>query len=272
MAKFQFNGKTALVTGAASGIGAEITRNLARRGCNLALADINDRDLDTLRDELRNTENRIRISTHLVDIAAPGAAASLVQSVTEEHGELTLLVNNAGVALAGTFEEIQASDFDRLMEVNFAGPVRLTREALPHLKQASESAVVNVSSLFGIVAPPGQTAYSSSKFALRGFSEALRQELAESSVNVLVVHPGGVHTNIARNAKMSEIADHTETKEMMARMENALKMPPQRAADIIMRAVEKKKGRVIVGSDARFLELVQRLVPGRYQSVINKLS
>lgn len=262
-------GKTALVTGAASGIGAAIARGLASIGCNLALVDINSEALDLLRRELR--VDGLRISAHRCDIAAPEAADVLVTEVIDAHGTLSVLINNAGVALGGDFQQVDARDFDWLMQVNFAGPVRLTRAALPHLQAVPEAGIVNVSSVFGLVAPPGQTAYSASKFAIRGFTESLRHELEGTTVTVLSVHPGGIKTAIAQNAKVPDDADPAEVAEKLAQMEKSLKMAPERAAQVILRALQKQQGRVLVGSDAKALELIQRFRPKNYWRTISKL-
>lgn len=262
-------GKTALITGAASGIGAALARGLAAKGCHLGLADINADALEPLRKELHAPD--LRISTHYCDIAAPEAADALVTEVIDAHGSLSLLFNNAGVALGGAFQQVGAQDFDWLMQVNFAGPVRLTRAALPHLQAAPEAGIVNVSSVFGLVAPPGQSAYSASKFAIRGFTESLRHELKGTSVSVLLVHPGGIKTAIAQNAKLPDDADPAEVAEKLAQMEKTLKMAPERAAQIILQALQKQQGRVLVGADAKVLALIQRFRPTNYWRTISRL-
>src|SRR5262245_38352170 len=191
--------RTAVITGAGNGIGRAIAQSLARRGCDLALADMSEVGLAETARLLDGA--RIRISRHRLDVADRAATAALPQAVLAEHGRVDLLVNNAGVALAGTFDQISETDFDWLFDINFAAVVRLTRAFLPHLKASDDARIVNMSSLFGLISPPGQTAYSASKFAVRGFSNALRFELAGSNVGVTVVHPGGVATRIAENAR-----------------------------------------------------------------------
>ena len=199
-------GRTAVVTGAAGGIGRGIALALARRGCHLALADIDDAALARTAAEIAGSEDAgaLRISHHRLDVANRAAVAAFPDQVIAAHGSVDILVNNAGVALGGTFLEIAESDFDWLFGINFWGVVRMTRAFLPLLQKSEEARIVNVSSLFGLIAPPGQTAYAASKFAVRGFSESLRHELADTRVGVTVVHPGGVATSIAKNARMPD--------------------------------------------------------------------
>jgi short-subunit dehydrogenase len=262
-------GHTALVTGAASGIGEALARLLARKGCNLALADINMTGLETVRDSLANTD--VRISTHRIDMAQPAAPADLIDEVQTAHGKLSLVFNNAGVALGATFDRASEKDFDWVMQVNFAGPVRLTRAAMPLLEQAPEAGIVNISSLFGLLAPPGQTAYCASKFALRGFTEALRHELEASPITVLSVHPGGVRTNIASSAKISEGGDPEQDQKQLEELQKKLTLTPDKAAATIIAALERRKGRVLVGNDAWLLDKVQRQMPATYWKAVKNL-
>ena len=185
-------GRTAVITGAASGIGRGTALALAKRGCNLALADL-DED-GPRRDRGAGREHGVKISRHRLDVASREAVAALPEAVLAAHGRADLLFNNAGVAIGGTFEQVAEEDFDWLMEINFWGVVRMTRAFLPLLRSSDSARIINISSIFGIIAPPGQTAYSASKFAVRAFSESLRRELeAEGSkIGVTVVHPGGV--------------------------------------------------------------------------------
>jgi short-subunit dehydrogenase len=176
-------------------------------------------------------------------------------------------VNNAGVALGGTFEQTSEADFDWLMEINFHGLVRMTRAFLPLLHQRPQARIVNISSLFGLISPPGQTAYSASKFAVRGFSNALRLELEKTNVGVTVAHPGGIATAIARSARVSEKVSTEEATKHQAMAQKMLRMPPDRAAEIIVRAVERNQARVLVGLDAKVLAPTgarhRHVAPGR---------
>jgi short-subunit dehydrogenase len=181
-----------------------------------------------------------------------------------------LLMNNAGVALGGTFEQVDADDFDWLMEINFGGVVRMTRAFLPLLHASDDARIVNVSSIYGIIAPPGQAAYSASKFAVRGFSSVLRHELEGSTVGVSVVHPGGVATRIAKNARVPAGAPADEVERGRRTMEKLLRMPPEQAGEIIVRGIERRRARILVGSDAKAAALLERLSPVGYWNLLKK--
>ena len=181
--------RTAIVTGAASGIGRAISVSLARRGSHLALADINGAGLAEA--ARLCTEFGVRVSQHRLDVGDRAAVAGFPSAVTAEHPGVDFLINNAGVALGGTFEQVSEADFEWLFDINFWGVVRMTRAVLPLLHVSKDACIVNVSSLYGLVAPPGQTAYSAAKFAVRGFSQALCHELKGTHIGVLLVHPGG---------------------------------------------------------------------------------
>ena len=181
---------------------------------------------------------------------------------------MDLLVNNAGVALGGHFDEVSEADFDWLMEINFHAVVRMTRAFLPVLRASDDARIVNISSVFGLIAPPGQSAYCASKFAVRGFSNALRHELSGTRVGVSVVHPGGVATAIARNARVSAGTSAEERRRRLALAEKLLRLPPEAAGEIIVRGVEKRRARILVGRDAVFIALIERLFPVKYWSVL----
>src|SRR5882724_9403667 len=195
-------GSAAAVTGAASGIGRALALELAARGCDLALADRDETGLQTVAAEINRTHSR-KVTAHRVDVSEPQQIADFAQAATSTHPGLNIVVNNAGVALLGQFNEIDQAQMEWLMNINFWGVVHATRAFLPHLRGQREAHIVNLSSIFGVIGPPGQTAYSASKFAVRGFSESLRHELqmTKSPVRLSVVHPGGVSTNIARNSR-----------------------------------------------------------------------
>jgi NAD(P)-dependent dehydrogenase (short-subunit alcohol dehydrogenase family) len=226
------NGRTAVVTGAAGGIGRAIAVSLARRGCHLALADIDDAALARTATDIagREASETIRISRHHLDVADRAAVTALPAQVMAEHGGVDVLVNNAGVALGGTFREVAESDFEWLFAINFWGVVRMTRAFLPHLQNSEEARLVNISSLFGLIAPPGQTAYAASKFAVRGFSESLRHELAGTRIGVTVVHPGGIATSIARNARLPASLTADQIAKQRKFSDSFLTMPPEIAA------------------------------------------
>jgi NAD(P)-dependent dehydrogenase (short-subunit alcohol dehydrogenase family) len=260
-------GRTAVVTGAAGGIGRGIALALARRGCHVALADIDEAALARTTAEIAGQESArsLRVSHYRLDVANRAAVAALPAQVMAAHGVVDILVNNAGVALGvGTFLESAETDFDWLLGINFWGVVQMTRAFLPLLSNSEEARIVNVSSLFGLIAPPGQTAYAASKFAVRGFSESLRHELADTRIGVTVVHPGGIATSIAKNARMPASLSDDEAAKRRTFFDSFLTMPPETAGEIIVRGVERRKARILVGSDAKYAALVERLMPVSY--------
>ncbi len=265
-------GKTAVVTGAASGIGRGIALALARRGCNMALADVNAAGLAETVELVRKVQvSEIRVTQHVLDVADRAAVADFPRVVSAEHGGVDVLVNNAGVAIGGTFEMASEEDFDWLFEINFFGVVRMTRAFLPLLRKSAEARIVNLSSIFGIISPPEQSAYSASKFAVRGFSNSLRHELEGSNVGVTVVHPGGVATSIADNARAPKGVSPEEVARRKAIMKKALRMPAEEAGEIIVRGIERRRERVLVGSDAKMIAVIERMAPVGYWSWLKKL-
>ena len=268
--RFEFTGRTAVITGAGSGIGRALAQALAARRCNLALADRDEAGLRGTVDAL--DDSGLQVTQHRLDVADQDAVAAFPEVVGRSHKNVSLLINNAGVALSGTFEQVAPADFDWLMSINFFGVVRMTRAFLPLLRQADEGRLVNISSLFGLIAPPGQTAYCASKYAVRGFSELLRQELRRTRVGVTVVHPGGVATSIARNARISGGIEPTDLERQKAQFERALVLPPASAAEIILRAVERRRDRVLVGNDAKMAAAVERFAPVTYWRILERLS
>jgi short-subunit dehydrogenase len=266
----------AAITGAASGIGRALAVELAARGCDLALADRDEAGLQAVAAEIakntsQNKTSPRKVSVHRVDVSEPAAIAEFAQAATSAHPGLNIVINNAGVALLGAFTEIDQAQMDWLMNINFWGVVHSTRAFLPHLAQQHEAHIVNVSSIFGIVAPPGQTAYSAAKFAVRGFSEALRHELqiAKSPIKLSVVHPGGVLTNIVRNSRAGVgVTDNARRAESIERFDTIAKTTPTAAALRIIQGIEKNQPRILIGKDARFMDLLQRFRPGTYWAVM----
>ncbi|MDR3487074.1 MAG: SDR family NAD(P)-dependent oxidoreductase [Bradyrhizobium sp.] len=263
-------GAAAAVTGAASGIGRALALELAARGCDLALADRDDAGLATLAAEINRAGSQ-KVTVRRVDVGEPQQIEDFAQAAIADHPGLNIVVNNAGVALMGQFNEIDQAQMDWLMNINFWGVVHGTRAFLPHLAGQREAHIVNLSSIFGIIAPPGQTAYAAAKFAVRGFSEALRHELAmaASPVRLSVVHPGGVATNIARNSRTgSGMTDNARRAESIERFEAVAKTTPKDAALRIIKGIEKNQPRILIGNDARFMDLLQRFRPATYWSVM----
>jgi NAD(P)-dependent dehydrogenase (short-subunit alcohol dehydrogenase family) len=208
------------------------------------------------------------VSRHRLDVADRAALADLPSQVAAEHGGVNLLVNNAGVAVGGTFEQVSEEDFEWLFEINFWGVVRMTRAFLPLLRASGDARVVNLSSVYGIVAPPEQAAYAASKFAVRGFSEALRHELEGSGVGVTVVHPGGVATSIAERARVPAGVSEEEVARRHERFRKLLRLPPEVAGETIVRGVERRQDRVLVGSDAKLISVIARVLPVSYWKVL----
>ena len=268
----EIRGAAAAVTGAAGGIGRALALELAARGCDLALADRDEAGLRAVAAEIAKAGPR-KVTVHRVDVGEPAEIAGFAQAAISAHPGLNIVVNNAGVALLGQFTEIDQAQFDWLMNINFWGVVHSTRAFLPHLSRQSAAHIVNLSSIFGIIAPPGQTAYAAAKFAVRGFSESLRHELqtANSPVRLTVVHPGGVATNIARNSRTGTgVTDNAQRAEAIERFDKVAKTTPQAAALRIIQGIEKNKPRILIGHDARMIDILQRLRPGTYWSVLAK--
>jgi short-subunit dehydrogenase len=263
-------GSAAAVTGAASGIGRALALELAARGCDLALADRDEAGLQATAAEIGRAGSQ-KVTAHRVDVGEPQQIADFAEAAIAAHPGLNIVVNNAGVALLGQFNEIDQAQMDWLMDINFWGVVHSTRAFLPHLARQREAHIVNLSSIFGIIAPPGQAAYAAAKFAVRGFSESLRHELqmAASPVRLSVVHPGGVATNIARNSRAGTgVTDNARRAQTIERFDAVAKTTPAAAALRIITGIEKNQPRILIGNDARFMDLLQRFRPGTYWAVL----
>ncbi len=261
----------AVITGAASGIGRALAVRFARESiAGVAIADVNV-------DGLKETERMAggfgaKISTHEVDASKLAEIERLKEEVLASHCRATHLVNNAGVALLGTFEDVSLEDFEWLMSINFWGVVYGCKTFLPVLKEQEKAHIVNVSSVFGLVAPPEQAAYCASKFAVRGFTESLRHELEETSVRVSTVHPGGIKTNIARSARLGAKTPADYKQQGAEFFEQVARTTPERAADLIVRGVKAENPRILIGSDAHAINYISRLFPKKYLRIIEKIS
>lgn len=267
-----FKDKVAAVTGAASGMGRTLALELGRRGCHLALSDVNDTELVKTA-ELAG-QFGVRVTVTRLDVANREAVFAWAEQVVRDHGKVNLVFNNAGVSLTVPLETVKQSDFDWIMGINFWGVVYGTQAFLPHLKASGEGHVVNTSSLFGLMAVPGQGTYNASKFAVRGYTEALRMELdlENCGVSATCVHPGGIKTNIAMAGKVDDSMRKltgVDAETQKRRANKAINVTTAEDAALqILSAVEKNQRRVLVGPDARFLDKLIRLLGSWYQPVV----
>jgi len=263
-----FKNKVAAITGAGSGMGRELARELAKAGAHLALSDLNADTLEETADLVRPLGARTTTTT--LDVADRHAVHAWADGTAKDHGQVNLVFNNAGVGLACTLESVSYEDFEWIMNINFWGVVYGTKAFLPHLRASGEGHVVNISSVFGLLAAPGNGAYNATKFAVRGFTEALRQELemTDDKVSATSVHPGGIKTNIARSSRVSKEASQIQGVDLEAMRESFDKLfltSANSAARTILRAVQRNQRRVLVGPDAVLLDMLVRRLPTAYQ-------
>lgn len=264
-----FKGKVAAITGAASGIGRALAIELSRRGCHVALSDVNEAGLAETAQLASG--NGVKVTTAKLNVADRAAVYAWADQVVADHGKVNLIFNNAGVALATTLEDVKPEDFEWIMGINFWGVVWGSQAFLPYLKKTGDGHIINISSLFGLMSLPTQGAYNASKFAVRGYTEALRQELDVDNcgVSATCVHPGGIRTNIARSARLDEKltqrmgVDADKARKRFDRLLNTTSA--ESAAQQILRGVERNARRVLVGYDAKVLDAVVRLLGGWYQ-------
>ncbi len=263
--------KVVVITGAGSGIGRALALNLARKGSLLALSDVDEAGLAETVDLARGAGAR-EVRSDRLDVADRSAFEAYAEAVVAQFGRVNVVINNAGVALSGDLADLAWQDIDWILGINLGGVLNGTKAFLPHLIASGEGHVVNLSSLFGLVSMPGQSIYNATKYAVRGMSEALREEMliAGHPVGVTVVHPGGIKTAIARNARVSEKDDKAATAKLFD--EKLAKMTPEKAAEIIVRGIEKDQARVLVGLDAHALHWFAKLSGSRYQDVVAKVS
>lgn len=265
-----FQNKVAAITGAGSGIGQQLALLLAKEGCHLSLSDVNEQGLIETVEKLKDTD--VRVTIKKLDVVDQVAVKAWAEETVQDHGSVNMVFNNAGVALASTVEGASYEELEWIVNINFWGVVYGTKEFLPFIKQTGDGHIVNISSLFGLTAQPTQSAYNATKFAVRGFTESLRQELdmENCGVSALCVHPGGIRTNIANSAKMNDsLKTLGMNPEKSAKSFNKLlRCPPEEAARQILEAVKKDKRRLLIGNDAKALDLLQRLLPTGYQKVI----
>jgi len=266
----RFDGRVAAITGAGSGIGRALAHALAQRGAHLALSDIDEEGLAGTVATCEGTG--VAITSQRVDVAQREEVFAWADVVVNDHGKVNLIINNAGVAVGATVEAVSYDDFEWLMDINFWGVVHGTKAFLPHLKAAGEGHVVNLSSIFGLISIPSQCAYNSAKFAVRGFTDALRMELEITGcgVSATTIHPGGIKTNIARSARIDpSVADlGGDPVQSVDDFDKVARTTPAKAARQIITAIEKNRRRALIGADAKVIDLISRLPAGLYQRVL----
>jgi short-subunit dehydrogenase len=264
-------GKVVVITGAGSGIGRELALNAARRGGVLAISDWNSDGLAETVDLLK-AEGVSELRADVIDVSDRAAMGEWATAVVGQFGRVNVVINNAGVTVTGDFEEMSYEDFDWIVGINFLGVVHGTKEFLPHLIASGDGHVVNISSLFGLVSMPSQSAYNATKYAVRGFTEALREEMLISKhpVAVTCVHPGGIRTGISRNGRKTASEDADAIDRLFDT--KLAKMPAEKAAEIIIAGLLKDKARLLVGLDAHIVHHFARLTGSRYQDVVARLS
>lgn len=266
----QISDRIVAITGAGSGIGRALSVEFARRGAHVAISDV---DAAGLAETATRCEgNSVKVSSSVVDVSDRGAVESWAREVASEHGRVNVIVNNAGVTVGATAERVAYDDFEWLIDINFWGVVHGTKAFLPHLKASGDGHVVNISSVFGLVSIPSQSAYNAAKFAVRGFSDALRIELEieRADVSVTTIHPGGIKTDIARNARVdASIADvGGDASTFVSEFDRLARTSPEKAARQIVKAVERNRRRALIGPDAKVFDLVSRLPAGVYQRLL----
>jgi NADP-dependent 3-hydroxy acid dehydrogenase YdfG len=262
-----FKNKICVVTGAGSGIGAACAQALAAEGAYVVMTDIRSDMLETVHKKI--VEAGGRGETHIVDVSDRDAMFALADKVDKAHGGADLILNNAGVAHSATVAEMTMDNFNWIMDIDFWGVVYGTQAFLPHFLKRGSGHVANVSSIFGLIGVPTQSAYNAAKYGVLGFSEALRHEMVEHNVGVTVIHPGGINTNIVRHARMSQGPNaEAEHEQAIIKFQELTMTQPDKAAQIILKAIRKNKARVLVGPDAVFVDFIRRLAPVKYLSLL----
>lgn len=261
----------AVITGAGSGIGRALAVRFAEEKiAGIAIADFNEQGLNETFELVEKTG--IPVSKHLIDVSKLAEVQQFADEVLAKHERATHLVNNAGVGVIGTFQQISLEDFEWLMGINFWGVVYGCNVFLPILLEQDSAHIVNISSVFGMVAPPEQTAYCASKFAVRGFTESLRHELEETNVRVSTVHPGGIKTNIARNSRLGKNTPEEYKAQGVKFFDKVAQTSPEKAADVIVKGIKAENPRILIGADAHAINYISRLFPKKYLKVFEKLA
>ena len=270
MKDYRFAGKTAVLTGAASGIGEQLAYGLGVRGSDLVLLDRDADRLDAVAATVRLRHPGISVETVVVDLADRKATLAVAEQILADHPRIGLLVNNAGVALGGRFDQVTLDEFEWVMDINFRAPVLLTHTLLPAITTGGH--LVNVSSLYGLIGPAGQSAYSSSKFAIRGLTEVLRAELTPQGIGVTTVHPGGIRTRVAESARVGSGVAQADVEATQKAYRALLSYPAEKAAEEILDGVEHRKARVLIASSAKIPDVLARLLPTSYPRVLDVLT
>jgi short-subunit dehydrogenase len=261
----------AVITGAASGIGQALAIRMAKEGiAGMAISDVNEVGLRETASAVESLG--VSVSTHVFDVSKLDAVKQFADDVLAKHGRVTHLINNAGVGVIGTFEHISLEDFEWLMGINFWGVVYCTKVFLPTLLTQKNAHILNVSSVFGLIAPSEQTAYCSSKFAVRGFTESLRHELSETNVAVSCVHPGGIKTNIVRNSRVGSDTPEEWKQQGVRFFDKVARTSAEEAAEVIVRGMKARDPRILIGKDAHAISMFSRLFPKRYLTIIERLA
>ncbi|HQT38129.1 MAG TPA: SDR family NAD(P)-dependent oxidoreductase [Acidocella sp.] len=266
---FDLRNAVVALTGAASGIGAELAVQLGHAGAHLALID---RDADGLAATRLRLGPAVQASCHVIDLSDKQAIAALPEAVAAVHGGLNMLISNAGVALVGPFNDYGEADFEWLMNINFWAGVHLSRAFMPWLAKAPVAQIVYVSSVYGMIGVPGNVAYCASKFAIRGFAEALRQEIKHTGIGVTIVHPGGVNTNIARTAKIAAGTNPVIAQKGLAQFQKLLRTRPESAAKTIIKGIQRRQHRILIGTDAYVIDGLKRLMPVQSEKLMARVA
>jgi len=261
--------KVAVVTGAGSGIGRQLAHQLARAGAELVLADVAEKNLQQTVGEIYG---QTKITSRVVDVSKRDQVYALADAAIKAHGNVDIVINNAGLTVLQRLDEVSYEDFELVMNVNFWGVVYGTLAFLPHLKQRPEASVVNISSVNGFVPFPTNGPYNCSKYAVYGFNETLHQELADTNVVVTSVHPGGIKTNIVRNAKVHASPGGNDKNHITSRFDSIARTSAEDAAKAIIGAVQKKKKKLLIGLDAHAMDLAKRLMPEEFTSLVGMLT
>ncbi len=261
----------AVITGAASGIGSALAVRLAEeRIAGIAISDVNEEGLKET--ALMVEKLGVPVSTHVIDVSKLDQVQKLADEAVAKHGRVTHLINNAGVGVLGSFEQLSIEDLEWLMGINFWGVVYGCKVFLPLLRQQESAHIVNVSSVFGFIAPEEQSAYCSSKFAVRGLTESLRHELEGTNVSVSCVHPGGIRTNIARNSRVGEKTPEEWKQQGAKFFDKVAKTSPETAAEVIVKGIKDRNPRILIGKDAYMISFLSRLFPKRYLRMMERIS